>query len=233
MGVLIMKISDLMTILKTNNKHLISDAIIEKNPELLSVYNNNKNNYDLKFNMLYGKLNLLDSFENSDAIELSDALISILFDDNAYKYNKLFNTLSLEYDPIENYNRDETITTNYGNTMRTENYGLSKTSNIYGDAVTENENFKSAYNENDYSKDSKSVITDKTKTDTTTIDAKTDTVSESAHTDSIHNITKGNIGVTTSQQMIQSERDVANFVLYDIIFNDIIDSISTGVWCDD
>lgn len=228
-----MEISELMLILKRNNKNLISDAIIEKNPDLLSVYNNNKNNYDLKFNMLYGKLNLLDSFENSNAIELSDALISILFDNNAYKYNKLFKTLSLEYNPIENYNRDEIITTTYGGTTRTENYGLSKTSNVYGDAVTENENLKSAFNEIDYSKDSKSVITDKSKTDTTTIDAKTDIVSESAHTDSIHNTTKGNIGVTTSQQMIQSERELANFVLYDMIFNDIIDTITTGVWCDD
>ena len=41
---------------------------------------------------------------------------------------------------------------------------------------------------------------------------------------------QGNIGVTSTQNLIQQERDVALFSFYSIIFNDIINFISIGVF---
>ena len=41
---------------------------------------------------------------------------------------------------------------------------------------------------------------------------------------------KGNIGVTTSQQMLQSEREVAYFELVKIIAHDTVNAICSGLW---
>ena len=40
----------------------------------------------------------------------------------------------------------------------------------------------------------------------------------------------GNIGVTTSQQMLQSEREVAFFELIKIIAHDTVNAICSGIW---
>lgn len=233
MGVLMMKVSELMNILRTNNKKLIPDSVTIKYPDVLSDYINNSAKYDLMFDVKYGDLNLISKFNVDNAIDLNSTLIEILFVDNAYKYDKLFKTLSLEYNPIDNYNRDESVEITNDEITHTTIYGASKTTNIYGNSVSNNELLKSAYNDNDYSKDSKTVLTENERTDTSTNDSKTDTTTDSPHKITTHSVIKGNIGVTTSQQMIESERSLAYFVFYDIIFNDIINRISTGVWCYD
>lgn len=233
MGVLMMIVSELMNILQTNNKKLIPDTVTTKYPDMLSDYINNSSKYDLMFNVKYGNLTLISNITTDNAIDISEPLIEILFVDNAYKYEKLYNTLSLEYNPIENYNRDESVEITNDEITHTTVYGASKITNIYGNSVSNSESLKSAYNDEDYTKDSKTVLTENEKTDTMTNDTKTDITTDSPHKIKTHSIIKGNIGITTSQAMVLSERSLAYFVFYDIIFNDIVNHISSGVWCYD
>lgn len=59
-------------------------------------------------------------------------------------------------------------------------------------------------------------------TDTRTLNL-SDSVSKSTRA-------KGNIGVTTTQQMIQAEREIDTFSVYDIIVNDFIDAFCVQVY---
>ena len=88
------------------------------------------------------------------------------------------------------------------------------------------------------------TVTSGASTDTVTNGASTDTVTSGASTDTVTNgertnttrtytdreIRKGNIGVTTTQKMIEEERQVALFNFYDILFKDIIKNICVPIW---
>ena len=67
--------------------------------------------------------------------------------------------------------------------------------------------------------------------DTTVRSQHTDQVTEGARSDTVgHELTRsGNIGVTTSQQMIISEREVANFSFLAVLTSDLVNSFCLGV----
>ena len=176
-------------------------------------------------------------------------LANIIYGLNSVNWQKEYNTLTFDYNPISNYDMIETesvsgetssettstgtvgnVVTNtgtVGNTRtetgessasgKTENdiYGFNSTTNAVND--TANENTSSATAE------------------TTTTETRTDNLSEnSTRTDNLKNVgtgesstvrnltRSGNIGVTTSQQMIESERHLYlwNF-FYKIVFPSI------------
>lgn len=58
--------------------------------------------------------------------------------------------------------------------------------------------------------------------------ARNDNQTFSEHKDVIER--QGNIGVTSTQNLIRQERDIALFAFYNIIFNDIINFISIGIF---
>ena len=68
-------------------------------------------------------------------------------------------------------------------------------------------------------------------TEQTTRGSHTDTRTEGARQDGeVRELTRsGNIGVTTSQQMIQSEREVADFSFLKILTADLVNSFTLGV----
>lgn len=103
-----------------------------------------------------------------------------------YKWQKLADTMDLEYDPISNYDRHEEWTdegeSNPGTIVTTAQQGY------------ENSGFVDAAQSRSSGKDT----------------------AKSSH----KGRTWGNIGVTTSQQMLTQERSVANFNLYQIIIED-------------
>lgn len=111
-------------------------------------------------------------------------------------WDRLYNTLTLEYNPIENYDRQETGT----NTVAAE----GETS---GDSTTNT--YVSGFNSGNTTANTPH---DKTTGDTN--GAYNDSTS-TEYTNRVH----GNIGVTTSQQMIQQERDIAGFNLIEYIAN--------------
>lgn len=133
----------------------------------------------------------------------------------AYKYEKLYNTLSLEYNPIENYSMIET-----SKSSKTINKGEAKTTNTTGSQNGTTENQVVPYETNVYNNESKTINNSSERTDILIEDSKIDSEEEE------HELTRsGNIGVTTSQQMIESERNVAFFSLYELIAKDIMKEI--------
>lgn len=151
---------------------------------------------------------------------------------NKYRYDKLYNTTVLEYSPIENYDRVESTTTAKTNTMTHGNQSETvNTSTGEQTNTTTGQNKISPFDTTNLVNTDGSDITDTTggRNDSSTLARNsyndTDNGSETI-TSRIH----GNIGVTTSQQMLLSERDVSNFSLIKIIANDVVDSISYNLY---
>ena len=145
------------------------------------------------------------------------------------KWAKLWNTLTFEYNPIENYDMEEVMTDDvteieYGHvhelvqekgatSTRTDTITVTETHSVQG------------FNSSDYTPSDRNV---KTPTGNETITGSgedTDTNTESGTDTHTRNYTltrHGNIGVTTSQQMIESERVLWMWsFFYEVVFPDI------------
>lgn len=120
----------------------------------------------------------------------------------AYKWKTLQDTTTLEYNPIENYDRqeewsdEESGTSEAGGNTSTSGNSLDKKKGFEGGDLVETSG----------ASDSSTAKTSSTGSSRT----------KSKHSGYVH----GNIGVTTSQQMLMSERDVADFSIYDVIAQD-------------
>ena len=152
---------------------------------------------------------------------------------NKYQINweKLYDTTVLEYNPIENYDRiedwtdtdDETTSSARDNTIKS-----TSTNEIMNSVNITDQN--TAFNSGlaDHAKQ----ITDG---DTTEKGSITNTEKENVNDGRTGTHTRtgrahGNIGVTTSQQMIQSERDLVVFNLYDVIAESFIENFCLMVY---
>lgn len=164
---------------------------------------------------------------------------------NKYQINwkKLYDTTVLEYNPIENYDRvedwtdtdDETTTSARDNTRNTNNTVKSTSTNEIMNSVNVTDQ-NTAFNAGlaDHAKQ----ITDGDTTENGTItntETGKDTENESVNGGRSGKHTRtgrahGNIGVTTSQQMIQSERDLVVFNLYDVIAESFIENFCLMVY---
>lgn len=137
-------------------------------------------------------------------------------------FQTMYKAWILQYEPLENYDKNETIThiKNIGNIE------TSNTGDITANSATENnsntppttKHYTTTYDSASENRlESYDVSTGKTSTDSTTTQ---DTVTETEYkTTTLNNLTAheveintnrtyGNIGVTTSQQMLQSEIDL-------------------------
>lgn len=139
---------------------------------------------------------------------------------SAYELNGLYKSTQLEYNPIENYNGTEEETTSYGSQIINSKVGAVETngSNTYSPFETENAE-KIATFDSTQNIDSVSS-TQKLKalyTDTNSYNAGEQNNSQNigSKEDKRTLTRKGNIGVTTSQQMIESERKVLLFTFAD------------------
>ncbi|MBO7693239.1 MAG: hypothetical protein J6T10_11475 [Methanobrevibacter sp.] len=127
--------------------------------------------------------------------------------------------LSINYEPLENYDRREEwldVNNRSGNTNRTESATGHDDSTSSGSGNTTNE--RSAFDDSDYSPHDKS---NSTSSGSNTSNSKTDatgTINENeSETNRRTGRAHGNIGVTTSQQMLESELEIARWNLYDEI----------------
>ena len=116
---------------------------------------------------------------------------------------KWYDALAIEYNPLENYDRMEEWTDN-----KLEHAVASDASNQSGSGNVTNQ--KSAYDGTGYQNHDKADSTS-----SGTNNATTNTVAQGSSTHGGR--THGNIGVTTSQQMLQAELDVVRFNLYNEI----------------
>ncbi len=163
-------------------------------------------------------------------------------------WTRLYETTQYEYDPIENYDRKEDWEdTNTGSDIETRNLqttdnripNLTRKSDTKNGGSDVTENQVSAFNTSTYSNRDKATLTyGGTNTDTTTetgsdnrTGSDTGTISREnsggvKHTGRIH----GNIGITTTQKMIQEERDISEFNLVKRIVIDFKKRFCIGVY---
>ena len=146
---------------------------------------------------------------SSDVTEVA-SIISNLSEIYNNEYTTKVRLLLMEYNPIENYNSSETETTSSENTTTSGNENTTTTTtNSTSENSGETTNKVSPYDNENFNNDNNTTTTNTTSdnaTDTTTIN---DTGNMSSNGKSSRTLTrKGNIGVTTTQQMIESEYEL-------------------------
>ena len=175
---------------------------------------------DYQGNDLFEKLSLPDGIDKEVCIQ--NILMQcddkeLLYPDSAFMidaigmwskkwqrtFQKWIDVLGLEYNPLENYDRKEgwsdSTSTSESNSASASD---SATNSNFGDT--------SAFNVSIYSPESKAEGNSHA---SSTSNALSDAYTESGHHGRIH----GNIGVTTSQQMLLAELDVDRFNIYEEI----------------
>jgi hypothetical protein len=131
-------------------------------------------------------------------------------------WQKLLATTQFEYNPI--WNKDGVITEE-----RTHSHSDTEERDLASAAETTGTGQVSAYNSSAFQNANKSV-TEGTGSDTGTIEH-----SASDH-DTYERIEKGNIGITTTQQMIKEEREVSQFDIYKYIVESFKSMYCLGVY---
>ena len=129
-------------------------------------------------------------------------------------FKRWVDALAIEYAPLENYDKHEdwTDTLDSDGTSRTTGTNDTETS---GSVTTDVSAYDSSgYQPKEKVTTSETVDNDTTENNTSTLD------NTGHHAGRIH----GNIGVTTSQQMLESEFKVRQYDFYKMMYNDI-DSI--------
>lgn len=175
-----------------------------------------------------------------DPIKLKK-MVEVFFKMYQYKYERLWLSTQQEYEMIENYDRKEETTENIkGDTTRS-NKGSAETTTDTTSITdrsknSSNINSVSAYNAQDFSNKDKAVLeSSENDTDTNHMRSNASGTSEDKENENrnrtVSTRAHGNIGVTTSQQMIRSEReDVANFSWYYTVAMDFEDAITISVY---
>ena len=146
----------------------------------------------------------------SDDLTEMGSIISNLSEIYNNEYTTKVGLLLMDYNPIENYNSSETETTTSENATTTGNENTTTTTtNSTSENSGESTNKVSPYDSENFNNDNNTTTTNTTTgntTDTTTIN---DSGNMSSNGTSSRTLTrKGNIGVTTTQQMIESEYEL-------------------------
>lgn len=132
--------------------------------------------------------------------EMLRALIGTWSASRLDAWTKIYTALSADYNPIENYDRNEEWTDAASNTAQSSGSVLNKVN---------------GYNT--------PTLTDSAKAETTDSTSGSGT---NTHTGRVH----GNIGVTTNQQMIQAELELRKTDIYEIITREFIEKFCILVY---
>lgn len=150
----------------------------------------------------YGELPVLYSYP-----PLLKSLITSWSNTSQYTWSHLAETLTAEYNPIENYDRTENYSDVFTGTTQT-----NATNNATGNGTGKTK----VYGYNNLTAPADDTASETTSASNSSSNSAGTNTSTTTHNSRVH----GNIGVTTSQQMLQSERDIAMFNIYDSICND-------------
>lgn len=160
-----------------------------------------------------------NTVSDDNKITIAQAIFSIYIKN----WNALYKTLSLEYNPIENYSMTEIENVQDSHKGTVESDGTDTSTNTENTIINDTANNQLwGFNSTD------SVNSDKQIGDTTrNVDGSVNSTHKNTDTET-KNITSdrtlkrsGNIGVTTSQQMIESERQLWLWNFFESVFSDI------------
>lgn len=159
----------------------------------------------------------------------AEGLAGIIYSFNIENWQKLWENYTAKYNPIDNYNRhEETVLTDTGNDTTVKTGSMTNT--MTGTTTAMDMSMIYAFNSNtatNVSGGQSNVMPDTTATDTfnnvedkRTLNTEHKTVSDIS----------GNIGVTTSAQMITENINLWKWNYFDDVFDSIIRLITTGVY---
>ena len=195
--------------------------------------------------------------KNKTMLEVIQEIASNIYLSNEYRYDTLYSTIILEYNPIENYNMSERFETSYNgkeinattfmgsekethaiNENRTEHSQTNEggTTNVLKTAPYDSETFfnKEQSTTTQDSPTSSEISIGNTGENTTekSFQNRSDNNVKSfeGRNDVVTHTRSGNLGVTTSQQMLESERAVANFNFVGIVARDIVKRIGILIY---
>lgn len=168
---------------------------------------------------------LIENFLENDVVseENKITIAQVIYTMYIKNWNALYKTLSLEYNPIENYSMTETENVKDSHKGTTESSGEDSNTNTETTIINDTANNQLwGFNSTD------SVNSDKQIGDTTrNVDGGGNATHKNTDTET-KDITSdrtlkrsGNIGVTTSQQMIESERQLWMWNFFESVFSDI------------
>lgn len=195
--------------------------------------------------------------KNKNILEVIQEIASNVYLSNEYRYDTLYSTIIQEYNPIENYSMTEKIETAYNGKEinattftgsekdthsikenRTEHSQTNEggTTNVLKTAPYDSENFfnKEQSTTTQDSPTSSELTIGNTGENTTekTFENRSDNSVKSfeGRNDVVTHTRSGNIGVTTSQQMLESQRALANFNFVGIVARDIVKRIGILIY---
>lgn len=127
---------------------------------------------------------------------------------NAYKWETLYDTTQLDYNPIWNVD---------GSTVEEREIASRHSEDTIGGADVTTETGGAPMDSSTYA--------NQTKSNTVSLEH-TDEHDEDGYTDTITTTRTGNIGVTSTQKMINEEREVAYLNMLDVIMYDVISFVT-------
>lgn len=226
-----MKVNDLYPIdsVLAINPSLIFNELVLKEDLNNFINSNNVNTLNQDYYLSHSGDKFISPFveklydDGKSATEINSFVASIVYNRFGVKWKKIYDALMTEYNPLENYSMEE---------ERTPDLSFEETQNEKSDIKTEREtsatNSYKGFNAND------PVVINKTdgNENVETSGAKLDNeVSKTTtHTGSETLTRSGNIGVTTSQQMLESEIKVRQYDFYKMIYNDIDSVLCLSVY---
>lgn len=145
--------------------------------------------------------------ENTDLIDRVSELWSSYLDQMKTNIDRVYLAYQTEYEPLDNYNRMSVTTTTKEGTETNTNIKDGSISNSIGQIKDTTIGSTSPEDDNNFFNTEKSESTTDARNDSTTYNNVTDTMTLSYddRTDTIEEHTHGNIGVTTSMQMLNQE----------------------------
>ena len=197
--------------------------------EYLKEYFDNAITYDTQVQNNFSSLLLLnDDFGITKKLIISSVVA------NDYKWKKLYETTVLTYNPIWNVDGTETRTTEYGEHVTTQNNGERIETMVNGERQNTSNQKLSSYPFDTGTKtateETDESVTNAQSTDTRTNNAVVDSTTSNTHTDKETVTRSGNIGVTSTQKLINEERQVAMFQFINTVLLDIVTDITIPVW---
>lgn len=131
---------------------------------------------------------------------------------------------TLEYNPIENYDRYESISRSVSSESSGSSSGNSEASGSSSGTTTA---AQTAFNTDSF-KDTGRSVSSSTTSNTSEASESASQTAEGTETTEAH--LHGNIGVTTAQQMIAGYREISNFSTYDFIVQSFKDRFCVQVY---
>ena len=193
---------------------LVHDFITDDNYSTLNLDYYLSHSNDKYLSPLTNKL--YEKYEGNKLV-INNLLVRIIYERFGEKWKKIYDALTTQYSPLENYNMEE----ERSNDKEYSDTGTTKTDVNVSRETSATSSYR-GFNSSDYAPISKTDGEE----DTTTSGSEENNIAQKDGTSSEDETTSrhGNIGVTTSQQMLESEFKVRQYDFYKQVYNDI-DSI--------